>query len=329
MKTLLAASMLFAAMLDAHAMILVSGSLEWLADTSETIGVYTATSVDGHVSGSQTAYAMELKLAGPARDIVKGGTPGIWKLRSDGGVYSMAKEKALKPGDRLLVFARPDERGDLRVTHVISLSQPGGVFDSPRMLAMNAKLRPLTNGDEILRTVRDRIAAHPGIDPAPPARGQLTEWAMDISNTPAFDRPALTEAQAPGMSAEDRAALAHLRFGSYYLQLPADLSPRAIVKAREDLKRIVEALNAYYALHHAMPHGNNARIMKEMNDPGGPCERYLSGRLNATGEFADPWGNPYRIGVSNPGFPWAYSFGPGRVDDGGAPDSDDLVSWDR
>ena len=49
-------------------------------------------------------------------------------------------------------------------------------------------------------------------------------------------------------------------------------------------------------------------------------------RVNARGEFLDPWGHPYRIDVSNPQSPNVYSFGENGIDEGGAEGSDDIAS---
>jgi hypothetical protein len=53
----------------------------------------------------------------------------------------------------------------------------------------------------------------------------------------------------------------------------------------------------------------------------------ISDKQYQAGKFVDPWGTPYRIDTSNPDFPWMYSFGKNKIDEGGAPASDDVASW--
>jgi hypothetical protein len=51
--------------------------------------------------------------------------------------------------------------------------------------------------------------------------------------------------------------------------------------------------------------------------------------INSDGEMIDPWQTAYRIGITSDQFPWAYSFGKNRIDEGGNIGSDDIVSWNR
>lgn len=79
-----------------------------------------------------------------------------------------------------------------------------------------------------------------------------------------------------------------------------------------------------------LPTGTNAQIIATLR--GGNPRRitFFECKLtsiNALGEFLDEWGTPYRIDTTNPAFPWVYSFGNDKQDNGGAPGSDDVPSW--
>ncbi|XHR29976.1 MAG: type II secretion system protein GspG [Chthoniobacteraceae bacterium] len=100
--------------------------------------------------------------------------------------------------------------------------------------------------------------------------------------------------------------------------------------ARHNLDEMVRALNAYYTEYGVMPKGNDAEVLAALQrknprdimfyEPG-------SRHLNSKGELLDPWGTPYRIGATKPGYAWAYSCGANKIDEGGAWGSDDVSSW--
>ena len=100
--------------------------------------------------------------------------------------------------------------------------------------------------------------------------------------------------------------------------------------AKNDLASIVAGLKAYHHEYGSLPTGGNAQITKVLRgrNPKGIAFIAVPPRsINVQKEFVDPWQHPYRIGTSDPEFPWAYSFGQDGKDDGGAPGSDDLTSW--
>lgn len=79
-----------------------------------------------------------------------------------------------------------------------------------------------------------------------------------------------------------------------------------------------------------LPTGTNAQIIATLR--GGNLRKIIffeckPASVNANGEFIDEWGTPYRIDTTNPAFPWVYSFGQDRQDNGGAAGSDDVTSW--
>jgi len=94
--------------------------------------------------------------------------------------------------------------------------------------------------------------------------------------------------------------------------------------------QIVGALKLYYSEYGVMPQGNNAGLMDALrrdNPRKIAFLEVLERDLDVNGEFVDPWKSPYRIDVSEPEFPRAYSCGKNRLDDGGRLGSDDICSW--
>jgi hypothetical protein len=95
------------------------------------------------------------------------------------------------------------------------------------------------------------------------------------------------------------------------------------------VRHIADALRAYFTANHAMPAGDAAQIATTLRGDDAGKVQYLNRNIprNPAGEILDPWGTPYRIDASNPKSPRAWSCGPDKKDDHGAPGSDDVVSW--
>ena len=101
-------------------------------------------------------------------------------------------------------------------------------------------------------------------------------------------------------------------------------------RARMDAGQIQTALRAYYVTFGNPPAGDHARIMAALR--GGNPQKVVffeapGKSFNRAGELLDPWGQAFRIDASEPGRPWAYSFGKNGIDEGGAEGSDDVASW--
>ena len=311
MKTMLILFLvLAAAVVRADAKDEMGESLEWLADTSPAIGIYTAGAPD-KLDGIKDylQFDADLKL----KETLKGAPPAQLKSQP---IYFIAKKYSPKndvaEGDRFLVFLWPDAKEAMRVEYMISLSKPKAP-DSRLALAYNAKFDVLADEKTILSTMRERLAAHPGMSPLPKP-GQWEESAVEVPpGTPAYQ--ALYSGSVVSM------------------MLPADLA--APVRAKQDVAHIVEALKEYYYVMHTMPKGGNGKIIETLinSSPTKGSTVFLTlsresvAKFNKVGKLLDPWDTPYRIDVSNPKFPWAYSCGPDKKDDGGAPGSDDIVSW--
>jgi hypothetical protein len=285
---------ILAAVIEARGAAVVSRSLEWLTDISPVIGIYNVTSAESRPSGDGANYAFDLKF----KEAFKGRPPATVQVTYD-DFYYLENRKQVRQGDKFLVFFHVDKNGLSHPIQIISLAQPGGVLDTPMALAMNAKAEVLTDGAAVLRTVRKRMAAHPGTLLVVESR----EWGVEITDTAAFK----------GIMYGD----------SYRLMLPAE--ERALFIARQDVRDLVAEAMDYYQVKHIVPTGSIAELVAEISKHDMTAER--KSRLNSAGQFLDPWGTPYRIDTSNPKFPWAYSCGPDKKDDGGAPGSDDIVSW--
>lgn len=117
----------------------------------------------------------------------------------------------------------------------------------------------------------------------------------------------------------------------FYVNMPREQSlteKRAV--ARNDVMTLVAAIKNHIAEYGASPIGDNAHIMAALRGTNARQIVFFemdADRINALGEFFDPWGHPYRIDASNPEFVWVYSFGKNGIDEGGAEGSDDIASW--
>jgi hypothetical protein len=102
------------------------------------------------------------------------------------------------------------------------------------------------------------------------------------------------------------------------------------VQARNDTQQLVAALKAYQTEYGVMPSGNHAQIISALRHDNPKKIVFFEApesRFSASGEFLDPWKSPYRIDVLSSSFPWAYSFGKNRIDEGGVQTADDIPSW--
>jgi len=140
------------AALTLRAEIIVGASLEWLADTSASVGLY-------QVTESRKESDSEFQLFFRLDDALKGKPPltaasSYWVRLPKG-----SQPPSVSVGDRFLIFLKPDDKDSPRVAHLINLStsQSGG-WDS---VAINCKFEVLTDHAQILATVRGRIKSHP------------------------------------------------------------------------------------------------------------------------------------------------------------------------
>jgi hypothetical protein len=102
-------------------------------------------------------------------------------------------------------------------------------------------------------------------------------------------------------------------------------------QARHDVQVIALALDGFAFENGDFPKGTRGEICRllrgESIDGQNPRKldyvEALPTEMNGTGEFLDPWGEPYRISVDPR--TRVYSCGPNRVDEHG--DGDDIASW--
>lgn len=100
--------------------------------------------------------------------------------------------------------------------------------------------------------------------------------------------------------------------------------------ARARVSQVCAALKQYRTEYGAMPAGSQAEIMNTLRGANPRKIVFFEARpqdFNQQGEYIDAWGTPYHIDASTPDYPWAYSYGPDKQDNGGAPGSDDITSW--
>jgi hypothetical protein len=104
-----------------------------------------------------------------------------------------------------------------------------------------------------------------------------------------------------------------------------------VFRARHDVNELVVALEAYRIKFGQPLEGSTAEICAVLRgeDVGGqnPDREAVveSYKVNAAGEFVDPWSTAYRI-QAGPDVR-VYSCGPNQLDEGG--DGDDIASWRR
>ena len=110
---------------------------------------------------------------------------------------------------------------------------------------------------------------------------------------------------------------------------PAVLAQKTTL-ARMDVKQLCKAMMNYQKDVGVLPMGSSPQIVDALTNGGNPKKLVFfaarSDRLKG-GAFLDPWGRPFRIGADPGGDPWAYSFGPNGIDQGGTSGSDDIASW--
>ena len=102
-------------------------------------------------------------------------------------------------------------------------------------------------------------------------------------------------------------------------------------QARHDVQVIALALDGFAFENGDFPKGTRGEICRllrgeSINGQNPKKLDYVEAlptEMNGTGEFLDPWGDPYRISVDPK--TRVYSCGPNRLDEHG--DGDDITSW--
>jgi Type II secretion system (T2SS), protein G len=97
---------------------------------------------------------------------------------------------------------------------------------------------------------------------------------------------------------------------------------------KTDLANLQSALEDYRSVLGGYPQGTAAQILDALRGENTDSKVFLTvspQRLNASGEYLDPWHTPYRVAFSPTGKPHFYSFGPNRQDDQERKGSDDIT----
>jgi len=102
-------------------------------------------------------------------------------------------------------------------------------------------------------------------------------------------------------------------------------------QARHDVQVIALSLDGFTLENGSYPKGTRGEVCRllrgeSVNGQNPKKLDYveaLPAEMDATGEFLDPWGEPYRISIDRK--IRVYSCGPNHIDEKG--DGDDIVSW--
>ena len=129
-------------------------SLEWLADHSESIGIYKIADI-GVKSEKDATLRLTIDRA------IKGSPPKEAKSDFLVGYKTTTTRVELKSGQRFLLFLDHSARGPVEVVHLINLEKPeSGGLES---LAITAQFVALTQEARILSVVQARVSK-PGRD---------------------------------------------------------------------------------------------------------------------------------------------------------------------
>lgn len=197
-----------------QAEIAAGHSLEWLADTSASIGIYrTVTCIPGGDNSSFVLTCLlEENLKGAPAEL-KSFT--VWSVIRDASGYYVPAP--LTSGTNFLIFFRKDTSGDLQPVHKINLANPLSGGESG--LAINHKFEVLAGVTLITDVVKKRIVSHP----------DAVQVGVDDGGIFKYDRKTKTWVLPPAAVPIPWATAAHKQIfnGSVcYLLIPVDLQKR-------------------------------------------------------------------------------------------------------
>ncbi|MEK7953798.1 hypothetical protein [Luteolibacter soli] len=152
MKSTLSAILYLLVTLTLRSEVMVGPSLEWLADTSASVGIYRVTQTRKESDSSfQLSFSLDESLK--ATPPQSASSPYWLGLPKDPQPSSVAEE------DRFLIFFKSDEKDEARIAHLINLSTPKS--RSLMSVAINCKFEVLAEQAAILAVVRGRIKSRP------------------------------------------------------------------------------------------------------------------------------------------------------------------------
>jgi len=103
-------------------------------------------------------------------------------------------------------------------------------------------------------------------------------------------------------------------------------SPKA--DAMNTVIQLVTAAKAYKEEYGEPPKGDSKSILRVLQNDNPRKIVFIELNpkdISKKGILVDPWGSPYAFDLSNATYPWAYSFGKNKIDEGGR--NDDVTSW--
>jgi len=101
-----------------------------------------------------------------------------------------------------------------------------------------------------------------------------------------------------------------------------------VARAMNDVDVLVAAAQAYIREYGDNPKGDSPQVLNILQGHNPRKIVFLEidpQSLSKNGGFLDPWGSEYVFDFSNTQFPWAYSRGKDKIDEGGH--GDDIASW--
>jgi type II secretory pathway pseudopilin PulG len=122
--------------------------------------------------------------------------------------------------------------------------------------------------------------------------------------------------------------LAWLAMACFFPANSSRLGSSRKAEAQNDVTLIVNALQAFKTQYGRIPDGDTAAVIAALRGRNPKEIVFLEvddRHLSEDGLILDPWCSPYRVGVSKDGTPWAYSFGPAKIDEGGS--DRNVASW--
>jgi hypothetical protein len=145
------------ATLTLRAEVMVGPSLEWLSDTSASVGIYRVTQT---IKKSDSSFQLSFRLDESLKSTPpqSASSPYWIRLPKDSQPSVVALE------DRFLIFLKPDAKDLAQVAHLINLSKPQS--EDMMSVAINCKFEVLAEQAAILATVRGRIRSHPTTTPS-------------------------------------------------------------------------------------------------------------------------------------------------------------------
>lgn len=154
MKNIILFVGLFTAGIPARAEIMCGITLEWLADTCPYVGTYSARTV------SRDADYHQLRVSATLVESLRGKPPQEFSFDYPTFDAAVKSGRTASIGNKFLIFLQDADTQpkEVRWEHIISLTDPA--TRGYAHVALRPDFTLLTDGDQILQVVRERIAKH-------------------------------------------------------------------------------------------------------------------------------------------------------------------------